>query len=126
MARLPTLPEVTYAAPNPEGSRKACRNCVFFATADQACLIFAKDVTVKPTMVCGYHVPGSPGKDWIKLPLDPQDPKMAGMIPTKDGTSCDLCTYYDVGRCRGVSGPNKVQAKGCCTRWSQKADPSLG
>ncbi len=122
-----TLPDVLYAPPNPDGSRKKCENCAHWYAKNE-CLIMAPSVVVPGDAICGYHVFGAPDKIGERSAgLEPVLPENAGFEQTEDGTSCDLCKFYDAGKgaksgkCRAVADPDGgsalVQALGCCARW---------
>jgi hypothetical protein len=121
---LPHVQQVLYQGPNPDGSRKKCENC-FMWCKDNKCLAFAKDQPVKKTQVCGYHVFGTPRPKWEDMGVQHMDTKLAGLEEVGSGTSCDICEYYDEGRCLAVKGedgrPAKVEPKGCCARWERKS-----
>lgn len=120
---LPKPWGVLYAPPNKDGSRKSCKNC-FMWSEDSRCLIHDQNLEILPSSVCGYHCYGKPLKKWIDRGVQPIDPALSGLIPTQDGTSCDLCMWFEDGICLAVSGPDgtpaKVQGKGCCARWERK------
>jgi hypothetical protein len=124
----PTLSDVVYATPNPDGSRKACANCFLYIGAVGRCVIHAPDLPIRPSAVCGYHVFGVPLEEMPPMiEVEPQDPALTGLI-NAHGTSCDICTWYerktkDRGICHGViddkGAPAGVQALGCCARWAR-------
>lgn len=126
---MPSLAEVLYSDPNPDGSRKNCKNCVMMASQTNECYIFDPEFKVKPDWVCGYHVYGEQMREFrYRLPIHPAIPEKSGYVEAKEGSSCDLCKYYDKidqdsGKCAAVyeSGkPATVAALGCCTRWVMK------
>ncbi len=134
-APLPTLSEVVYTPPNPDGSNKACKNCVFYATGRGQCYIHSPGLTIAPLAVCGYHVfcfaPMRIFTSVVKmLPLTPEQ---SGLIETTAGTSCDSCCYFAASKGEGQNGecmatvdehgmPAAVEAKGCCARYDQKEE----
>lgn len=121
---LPTLDQVLYARPNPDGSRKACENCMFWARSNQ-CAIHSRDLTIGASAICGYHVFGQPTKVREDRGQDPIEPELSGLAQVPGGTSCDTCRWYEGraagGLCNAVSngegGRASVDAKGCCARW---------
>lgn len=125
MTKLPAPWGVVYAGPNPDGSRKKCENCFMWIEGKDRCSIMPEDEFVGEHYVCGYHVHGTPRKARLKG-VTVVDPKMSGLVPTKDGTSCDNCKRYEDGKCYAVSSkddsnvPVKVDPKGCCARWTEK------
>lgn len=125
----PTPPDVLYAPPNIDGTRKQCENCFLYLFMDERCLIHAADLAIHPLAVCGYHVEGAPLRARpAKMLAIPLDPKLTGLILTDRGTSCDLCSWYekktkDKGLCHGVmvdGKPASVDALGCCARWASR------
>ena len=123
-AAMPEPSGVLYTNPNPDGSRKNCKNCVMFASKAEQCYIFAPDKTITADMVCGYHVYGKPLEVFEKrIPMDPVVTDLAGLEVVKGGTSCDNCVAYRDGECLAVykdGKPAKVEALGCCARWVAK------
>lgn len=118
------LPEewgVLLAAPNPDGSRKKCSNCMMWVTTNQ-CHIHAKDEVITGAHTCGYHVYGQPETEWMDHPgIDPVKPKWSGLELVPEGTACDNCAHYagedGSGRCLAVAGHPKVLGRMCCARW---------
>lgn len=115
---------VLYAKPNPDGSKKKCDNCVLWVT-NNSCLIHSKNTKVNGSMVCGYHVFGTPATEWRDLPgIQPVEADTSGLEEVGDGTSCDTCMFYDNGKCMAVASENggtppvDVEPKGCCARWT--------
>ena len=120
---LPTLSEVVYTPPNPDESRKYCGNC-FMWSKDEHCLIFSKDKKVVKYGVCNYHIYGKSKDVWISG-AEPLNPKLAGFLETKKGTSCDICNWYNDDSTCSIVVDEKyeyadVQLKGCCSRWQNK------
>jgi len=122
---LPSPGDVLYAGPNPDGSRKKCGNCFLWRT-DESCSVHRPEIMVPGNAVCGYHVFGQPQDfPFAEAMLTPAE---TGLVQTLDGTSCDLCKYYQpvsrtLGSCRAVQDPGSgtsavVRALGCCSRWS--------
>lgn len=117
----PTPVEVAYAPPNLDGSRKNCVNCYQWAQADQQCAIHG-DMPIEPDLVCVYHVFGQPqmfSTAFIKPPA--MDPAVTGLVRAPNGSSCDLCRFFD-GTCRAVVDPQTMRIPfrskplGCCNR----------
>lgn len=127
----PTLAEVLYSPPNPNGTRKACMNCVLWFASDENCLIHDMDVVAPADAICGYHVFGSPMPGaYVQHPgMMPVTPELSGLIQVTGGTSCDRCHWYrkrsgTEGTCvavRELDGESDTDALvsglGCCTRW---------
>jgi len=117
---------VLYAQPNPDGSRKNCKNC-FSYVLTRSCKVHAPELVIPPDGICGYHIFGTPhrerGKEYPGLQY--LDPTMSGLEQVPGGTSCDRCRYYEEmspqdGLCMAVQtngAPAVVQALGCCARW---------
>jgi len=138
----PEKGEVLYADPNPDGSRKACLNCIMWvsdnAIEDGAkCLIHEKSLQVEGNMVCGYHVYGEPMDKWMDHPgITPVQPDMSGLILAPYGTSCDICLFFVAGRgtsatCLAVNSDTHevdafVEALGCCSRWAENPEATEG
>jgi hypothetical protein len=122
---LPSLEEVMYAPPNPDGSRKSCGNCWKFVTTG-SCVEVEGDIS--EDQVCGYHVFGTPFAAAPPSGADKMSQAVSGLITKRGGTSCDICKAYDPGdakggHCKGVQKGGKlavVQARGCCGRWHDK------
>lgn len=129
MSNLPSPPEVLYAPPNPDGSRKRCENCFAWVKGKNRCLYFKSDVSVKKDDICNLHVYGRPRTEWIDHGIDPLTPKSVGLVKAvDDGTSCDTCKYFDYGYCKAVEVDGKsakVDKLGCCARWVRKEDNDL-
>lgn len=128
-AALPTLREVAYTSPNPDGSRKNCLNCTLWAMEPELCLLHGPDVLAGADFVCSYHVYGRPAQ---KLEYRPQqaylDPECSGLTQASQGSTCDRCRYFETrgmgdGICRAVIGeegePAIVQAFARCSRWEE-------
>lgn len=126
---LPFASGVLYAPPNPDGSKKLCENCAMFVEGEK-CMIHSPKIRILPSMVCGYHVYGQPGKT-MALKAEPIDPKLSGLedVSETDGTNCGTCVYFTRtgkgrGMCHGVAAasgnpPQPVQEMGCCARWER-------
>lgn len=133
-----TLSQVLYAPPNPDRSRKACRNCLLWCEQD-ACLIHEAGVVATAESVCGYHVFGTPGLlvgQWENTA--PVTPEYSGLVQTRDGSCCEECRHYQPtpghpsGLCQVTyeTEPDQtageshamVEALGCCCAW----EPRLG
>ena len=128
-SKLPMAWGVLYAAPNPDGSRKACRNCMMFSM-DNRCSIHDADLEVTPQHTCGYHVYGVPMDVRMEHEgLMPVDPKMSGLEVVAGGTSCDICRHIigdeedGANACAVVATPEgtpqPVAPRGCCARWEK-------
>lgn len=127
--------EVLYTGPNPDGTRKKCKNCVMFATKAKECYLFSPSKTIEPDMICGYHVYGEPMEEFTnRLPMEYLDEETSGLETVKSGTSCDNCQAYKKhdaddgkGECSAVhvgGKPATVEGRGCCTRWTAKVEKS--
>lgn len=127
-APLPFLWGVLYAAPNEDGSAKSCRNCYAWVSTADRCILHRRNVKVTEEMVCGYHIPGEPLRDFGHIAgLEPLDPKLSGLEQVGEGTVCGTCRYFEQksdsrGLCHGVSRasgqpPAPVDIMGCCARW---------
>ncbi len=128
---IPTLSDVLYQPPNPDGSRKRCDNCCMFLPngLSPRCFIHAADKFISSQMVCGYHVYGTPMAVHPRVgrAVPGVEPELSGLIWTL-GTSCDRCVWYqaedeDTGLCMSVregDGPAEVEALGCCARWTNE------
>lgn len=120
----PTLAEVLYTPPNPDGSTKSCGNCVLYETARQTCYIHDPKLIISPEMVCGYHVYGEPMERFeYRLPMLPVTPEQSGLVLVEGGTSCSSCKYYDQleSQCHATQNdgePPFVDPLGCCARWT--------
>lgn len=103
---------VLYKYPNPDGSRKRCKNCTMWASQANRCLIHSGDVEVLDRFICGYHMFGSPGAKWTPRPgMLPVDPSLSGLRIAGSGLSCDTCIYFEEGRnekgsCWAVARPS--------------------
>ena len=128
--KLPMAWGVLYAAPNPDGSRKKCENCMMFSM-DNRCSIHDEALEITVNHVCGYHVYGVPMDE--RMPhegLMPVDPKMSGLEVVVGGTSCDTCRYIigdeedGANACAVVATPEgtpqPVAPLGCCARWEAR------
>lgn len=120
--------QALYARPNPDGTRKMCRNCVLWLSMGE-CAIHDADVVATPNTICGYHVYGRPDAGLTRESLDPVPPELSGLEQVRGGTSCDTCTYYKPqgatgGTCGLVRDPQDpdldfpVEALGCCNFWN--------
>jgi hypothetical protein len=121
--------DVLYVYPNPDGTRKNCRNCALWVEGQDQCFVHAPDVLVSGDMVCGYHVFGSPmTAPPARENIDYVDPDLSGLMLVPNGTSCDTCSFYERhGMTEGICGALKesdseenpvVEALGCCTKWT--------
>lgn len=123
---LPTLLELLYVGPNPDGSRKKCGNCWKWAM-DQRCLEVEGEI--KEGQVCSLHIYGKPQDKMVDMGQALLSRARAGLIetPEGEGTSCDNCKYYQAEEslCRRAREPDspdpgtKVDPKGCCNGWDQ-------
>lgn len=126
----PTAPEVGYAGPNPDGSRKRCGNCYKFIATGACVEVMGR---IEPGMVCNFHLFGRPqDTPPLRAPTPKSSAVDAGLIssPLGEGTSCNICRFYtpdsqqrDIGLCAAVADPlglppAAVEALGCCYRWS--------
>lgn len=117
---------VLYAKPNPDGSRKKCENCFMWVQGKDQCMIHKEAEHVTEHHVCGYHVYGTPMKEWKDQGIAHMEPKESGLVLTEDGSSCDLCKWYEHDKCYAVAGrdnstgPVPVDDLGCCSRWVKK------
>lgn len=126
-APLPFAWGVLYAKPNPDGTPKACANCMMWSFGDQKCSIHPAKLHVPANGICGYHVYGSPMPQRMHhANMDPVDPNLSGFAIVDSGTFCGNCIYYEgddeEGVCHGVAKadrepPQPVQFMGCCARW---------
>ena len=126
-ASLPTLPEVMYTQPNPDGSAKACRNCVMYATQRGQCYLHDPGLSIRPNAICSYHVYcPTPMRIFTSvIPMRPLQPDESRLRDTEGGAACEGCCYYaggdEKGECMAAVGewgePAKVEAKGLCSRW---------
>lgn len=122
---LPLAPEVGYTGPNGDGSRKCCGNCVHWV-ADETCDLYAPDQVIRKLQVCNAHMytaaPPKTEREHHKQ-VTYLDETSGGLVETRDGSSCDVCVHSHDGVCDAVERPRgtplKVEAKACCTRWSQ-------
>jgi hypothetical protein len=144
-APLPTLAEVLYCPPNPDGSHKMCGNCFAYATGKGQCYIHDPTLVIRPTSICGYHVfCFAPLKMFTSLvKMQPVKPEFSGLQQTEHGVDCDGCKYYaetgeatdagevshEVGECLATCDsmgmPGRVEAKGACARWKRNAEKEL-
>lgn len=107
--RLPTLQEVGYCPPNPDGSRQQCRNCFLWLSAKVECAVHDPSVIVPPDAVCGAHIYGKPQDQiddsarLLRERLQPLTPELSGLCQVNGGASCDRCTMYKaIGRMQGT------------------------
>lgn len=119
--KLPYAWGVLYSKPNSDGSKKACGNCYSW-NKDNTCSIMKQNVPVKSTMVCGYHIAGTPADAYKAFTItDFVDPELAGLEEVGEGTSCETCKFYKDKLCYGVQTedgkPQPVEPLGCCARW---------
>lgn len=130
----PSPDQVLYAAPNPDGTRKQCQNCVMWISEHQSeCCIHAPDVFVPPDAICGYHVFGPPRsvRDETMNGVEFVAPETSGLEQVEGGTACEGCVNYTPtnitgGTCMAVDEADtpgfsaNVDARGCCTLWTGK------
>ncbi len=92
---LPTYFEAVYKKANPDGTRKACSNCIMFVKGENKCVIHPKDLTVRAHYWCGYHIFGEAMKKWMDHPgMQPVDSAFSGLRLAGGGLACDNCVYY--------------------------------
>lgn len=123
--------EALYARPNPDGTRKACQNCVQWVESAEQCLLMDEDVVVPAEAICGYHVFGKLSDGVAEMILQqrtiaPIDPEFSG-FDTAGGTSCDRCAHYAAmspadGKCKLLLDPDEdtdftVEPLACCAHW---------
>lgn len=134
VAQLPTLVQIVYTPPNPDKTRKACSNCVQYATAARQCYIHHPEQVIQPAQVCNYHVwtPSPMPTFPRRLPILPLTPEQSGLVSVPGGTSCDICLAYsaidmDFGVCSAARDENivpavnaTVETLGCCAKWTPK------
>jgi hypothetical protein len=132
-ADLPELGEALYVEPAPGGEHRNCSNCILWQPLLTQCSIHETSVEVTEFHVCGYHVFGSPSKQWKDLKgLQPVNPKFSGLVLAKGGTACENCNHWtpmedDDGICAAVmkrGKPAHTASKGCCARWVIKQTPT--
>jgi hypothetical protein len=128
-APLPKPDGALYRHPDPDGSRKACRNCVLFVSDEDRCVIHHRDQEIDAAQLCGYHVFGTPMKTWMELPgIQPVTPDISGLRWVGPGAACASCRFYrrrddQGGLCIGVSDPQTrqpgvpVESRGWCARY---------
>ncbi len=128
-APLPFAWGVLYRHPNPDGSRKACKNCMMWVSGEDACMIHDRGVDVPASFVCGFHVYGAPVEKWMDHPggREPVQPELSGLREAGSGVSCANCRYYqprngEAGLCLAVAKedrrpPQPVEALGWCARY---------
>ena len=129
-APAPRPAGILLARANPDGSRKACRNCIMFVV-EESCIIHDRSINVTPKHTCGYHVYGKPMDAWMDHPgIQPVDPAISGLEYVPQGTACDNCFFYEGTRQYGyrglchqardpkdVSKHATVEARECCAAW---------
>lgn len=128
-APLPKPDGALYRHPNPDDTRKACRNCVLWVETRDRCIIHAKDQEVDADQLCGFHVFGEPLKEWADLKgIQPVTPDLSGLRWVGPGAACASCKFYRYqdemhGMCIGVSDPKTrqpgvpVESRGFCARY---------
>jgi len=120
----PTLPQVLYTEPNPDGSAKRCGNCYMWVDNGKRngnqCIIHEKSLDVDSNQICGYHIFGKPRDGWRIINLDPVNPKYSGLKRAKSGAICGNCQNFIGGRCQAVREKAKVHPKGGCVLWEKK------
>lgn len=129
-APLPLPPEVIYRHPNPDGTRKACRNCVMWVATQNLCTIHGPDISIRENEYCNYHLYGAPAAK-MGMDMDFVTPDLSGLKMAGGGLSCDVCVHFresdkpGAGNCVAVRNPDTgkppahVEALGICSR--QKA-----
>lgn len=131
LAPAPETWGVLYAHPNPNASRKSCKNCMMWVETNQ-CVIHNPKVHVSSQHTCGYHVYGKPMKKWMDHEdIEYVDPQHSGLELAPGGTSCDTCRFFEAtyashtGMCKQVSAGEgselhaEVHARGCCAAWKR-------
>jgi hypothetical protein len=143
--------DLLYSAPNRDGTRKSCLNCLFWLGSAsgplisgeharpsvggrEECFLHDADVLVSARMVCGYHVEGA-GLSGLRVPrenMTPLDPEFSGLCSTTDGSSCELCVHFrPVGALEGTcavawdveNNQNAVvHRNGCCSAWHERVE----
>lgn len=124
---LPTVGDVLYSRPNPDGTQKKCGNCWMWCM-DKRCLIVEGEVMDHQT--CGYHVFGTPRPAWYDVGAEMVMQELAGLtVGDPDGTSCATCVHITPdSKClavrKSVDSPElaDVEPLGCCTRWTSGKD----
>lgn len=128
-APLPKVTGALYRHPNPDGSRKACRNCIMWVSSENRCAIHGKDQAVTGDLVCGYHIFGTPMEKGMDHPgMQAVTPDVSGLRPAGPGVACASCRFYEdkgggQGLCYGVSKdgdrrpPVPVELLGWCARY---------
>lgn len=129
-AGLPKTWGVLFAYPNPDGSRKACANCLMWVRT-QTCMVHEPTLAVPMNAVCGYHIYGEPHleREHDHKKVQFLDPELSGLEQVPGGTSCDRCKWYEPqmpnqGLCNAVlenesNSPALVEALACCARWEK-------
>jgi len=129
--------EALYVAAVPHVEGRLCLNCALWVPT-QRCVIHDASLEVRGSMVCGYHVLGSPfesdeaAADFEQRMVGRVTPETSGLIeapPT--GTRCGNCAYFAAeggkgGACLRVAQeitkkgwiPAEVELYGCCAQWS--------
>lgn len=128
-APLPKPDGALYRHPNPDGSRKACRNCIMWVSEEDRCVIHARGQEVDASQVCGYHIFGQPMVKWMDHPgIQPVTPDISGLRNAGGGVACGSCRFFQHtggagGLCFGVSRPGDrqppqpVELQGWCARY---------
>jgi hypothetical protein len=128
-APLPVLSEAGYAAPNSDGSRKACSNCVHYAIADKQCGLHRKRDVILPDDWCRAHMFTAQPRQSIedRLRADSLTPADSRLMRMPGGVSCDRCVHYssaslDSGICAAVDDeygvPATVAMLASCARFT--------
>lgn len=128
-APLPKPDGALYRPPNPDDTRKACRNCVMWVATKDRCIIHRKDQEVDDDQWCGFHIFGQPRKEWVEYEgIAPMTPELSGLRMVGPGAACASCKFYRYqdekhGLCIGVSDPKTrrpgvvVESRGLCARY---------
>ena len=125
----PKLADMAYARPNPDGSRKSCLNCVFWARGG-ACGLFPPGTYIPGDAFCSRHVFGTPGDEALFLPgVAHLSPDAAKLVQVPGGASCDRCDCYEpgdgkTGVCQAAADDTGARALveplAVCARWERR------
>lgn len=128
-APLPMPDGALYRHPNPDGTRKACGNCIMWVSGEGRCVIHERNQPVAADQMCGYHIFGVPMEKWMDHPgMQPVTPDISGLRWVGPGAACASCKFYryrdeNAGLCVGVSDPDTrlpgvpVASRGWCARY---------